>query len=146
MAKTVDVNTEIKINCPFSKVAAYAFNPDNAPEWYVNINAIEWKSEKPLQVGSLVAFKAQFMGKKLEYTYEFVELTESRLVMKTAQGPFPMQTTYVLEELDESTTLMRLRNNGQPSGFSKFMSPLMAKMMKKANQKDLLSIKSILEK
>lgn len=146
MAKTVDVNTEIKINCPLSKVASYAFNPDNAPEWYVNINAIEWKSEKPLQVGSLVAFKAQFMGKKLEYTYEFVELTESRLVMKTAQGPFPMQTTYDLEELDESTTLMRLRNNGQPSGFSKFMAPLMAKMMKKANQKDLLSIKSILEK
>lgn len=146
MAKTVDVNTEIKINCPLSKVAAYAFNPANAPEWYVNINAIEWKSEKPLQVGSLVAFKAQFMGKKLEYTYEFVELTESRLVMKTAQGPFPMQTTYDLEELDESTTLMRLRNNGQPSGFSKFMAPLMAKMMKKANQKDLLSIKSILEK
>lgn len=146
MAKTVDVNTHIEINAPIEKVADYAFNPDNAPEWYVNINSVEWKTEKPLRIGSQVTFKAKFMGKQLEYTYAFVELEpQKKLVMKTAEGPFPMQTTYELEDLGGGKTRMKLRNNGEPSGFSKLMAPLMTRMMRNANQKDLIMIKSILE-
>jgi len=37
---------------------------------YENIKAIEWKSPKPLAVGSPVAFVAQFLGRRLAYIYE----------------------------------------------------------------------------
>src|SRR5258708_40140063 len=131
----VDVLTETVIDRPAAEVASFAANPDNAPRWYVNIEAVEWKSPPPLQAGSQVAFVANFLGKRLAYTYEFAEVTGQRLVMRTAEGPFPMETTYTWEPAGEGKTRMTLRNRGEPSGFSRLTAPLMAMAMRRANKK-----------
>jgi len=141
----VDVTTSIEILAPLQKVAAYAMDPDKAPEWYVNIKSAEWKTSKPLAIGSKIAFVAQFMGKKLVYTYEVVDLSDTKMVMRTADGPFPMETTYTFHKISGNLTRMTLRNRGTPSGFSKLVSPFMSMMMKKANNNDLKSIKRLLE-
>jgi uncharacterized membrane protein len=142
----VDIQTEIVVNRPVNIVAEYAMNPDNAPEWYVNIKSVEWKTARPLMVGSQIAFKAVFMGRELAYVYEISELVPGKkLVMRTADGPFPMETTYLFDAIDSNTTKMKLRNRGNPSGFSKIFSPFMGMMMRKANKKDLGRIRDILE-
>jgi len=142
----VNVLTEIIINQPLSIVASYAANPDNAPEWYDNINMAEWQTPKPLVIGSQIAFKAKFLGKELAYIYEIVEYEkEQKMVMRTAQGPFPMETTYTWTAINDKTTKMTLRNAGAPAGFSKLFAPIMATMMRRANNKDLKKIKAILE-
>jgi hypothetical protein len=142
----VDVTSQIIINKPIYIVANYAYDPDNAPEWYVNIKSADWKTPKPLQIGSQIAFTASFLGRKLVYTYEIVEfIPGQKLVMRTAEGPFPMETTYIWTAIDDKTTRMILRNTGKPTGFSKLFAPIMARAMKRANNKDLINIKKIIE-
>ena len=143
---SVDVLTDIEIDRPRDEVAAYASNPDNAPIWYANIKSVEWQSPKPAAVGSQVAFVAQFLGRRLAYTYEIKELVPGeRLVMSTSEGRFPMETTDVWEDSASGGTRMTLRNRGEPSGFSKVATPFMAGAMRRANRKDLLQLKTILE-
>ena len=142
---TVDVVTELVIERPVEEVAAYATDPDNAPEWYANIDSVTWVTSPPLEVGSKVAFVARFLGRQLTYTYEIAEhVPGERLVMRTADGPFPMETTYTWAPAGPGATRMTLRNRGEPAGFSRFVSPLMAPAMRRANRKDLAQLRSIL--
>ncbi len=127
-------------------MSAYAADPSNAPEWYVNIESVEWKTPPPLRVGSQVEFVAKFLGRTLRYTYEFMELIPGRrLVMSTKQGPFPMETTYSWAAVGDGSTRMTLRNRGEPAGFSKMMAVLMKPAMRRANRKDLATLKALLE-
>jgi uncharacterized protein YndB with AHSA1/START domain len=145
-ASRVDVLSEIVIDRPRDQVAAFAAAPNNAARWYENIEAVEWKTEPPLAVGSRIAFLAHFLGRRLDYTYEIRELVPGeRLVMSTADGPFAMETTYVWEDAADGGTRMMLRNRGEPAGFSRVAAPMMAWQMRRANRKDLRMLKELLE-
>jgi uncharacterized protein YndB with AHSA1/START domain len=142
----VDVQCERTIRRPRAEVATYAADPDNTTSWYSNIKAVEWETARPLAVGSRLAFIATFLGRRLSYTYEIRELVPGeRLVMSTAQGPFPMETTYTWEDAGDGATRMTLRNRGEPSGFKKIAAPVMARAMRRAMTKDLECLSAILE-
>lgn len=143
---TVDVVTETVIERPCAEVAGYVCDPTNAPAWYANIETVEWRTEPPLRVGSEMEFVAHFLGRRLTYTYEVAQLASGeRLVMRTAQGPFPMETTYTFEHGGVDRTRMTLRNRGEPAGFVGVAAPLMALAMRRANRKDLAALKRLLE-
>lgn len=142
----VDIQTEIEIGRPRDEVFAFASNPDNAKSWYENIKAVEWETPRPVAVGSRIAFVAQFLGRRLAYTYEVKEMVPAdRFVVSTAEGPFPMETTYMWEDAADGSTKMMLRDRGQPKGFSKVASPMMAGALRRANRNDLARLKTILE-
>jgi Polyketide cyclase / dehydrase and lipid transport len=143
----IDAETEVTIAHPRADVAEYACEPDNATEWYANIESAEWQTPRPLAVGSRFAFVARFLGRRLAYVYEVKELVPGeRFVMATSEGSFAMETTYTWADAGDGATVMRLRNRGEPSGFSNLMAPLMAPAVRRANRKDLARLKRILER
>jgi hypothetical protein len=88
---------------------------------------------------------ARFLGRRLAYTYQVRELVAGeRLVMSTAEGPVPMETTYTWADTDGGTR-MTLRNRGEPAGLTKLAAPAVAAAMRRANRKDLAQLKRILE-
>jgi uncharacterized membrane protein len=142
----VDVSTAIEIARSRDAVAAFATEPDNAPTWYANIRSVAWRTPRPLAVGSRFEFTAQFLGRRLAYTYEVLELVPGdRLVMATSEGPFPMETSYAWVDGVGGGTRMTLRNRGEPSGFAGVAAPLMERAMRRANRKDLARLKEVLE-
>jgi len=143
---SVDVEGETTIERPSEVVAAFAGDPTNAPQWYANIRSVRWQTPPPVGVGSRLDFVARFLGRRLAYTYEVAELEPGRrLVMRTADGPFPMETTYTWEPAASSATRMTLRNRGNPSGFSRLTAPMMERAMRRATTKDLARLKTLLE-
>ena len=143
----VDVATEIVVDRPLEEVAGVAADPSNAPDWYANIESVEWQTPPPLRVGSRMTFAARFLGRRLVYTYEIAEMVPGeRLVMRTAEGPFPMETTYIWEPAEAERTRMTLRNRGEPSGFLRIAAPVIAAAMRRANRADLRALKALLER
>lgn len=143
---TVDVETSIEIDVPRDQVAAFAVDPENAPRWYVNIGSVVMETPPPVAVGSRMAFVAHFLGRRIAYTYEVREMVDGeRFVMSTAEGPFPMETTYVWSDTATGGTRMTLRNQGEPTGFGHLAAPVMARAIRRANLKDLRTLKSLLE-
>lgn len=144
---SVDVQVETTIKLPVGLVAAFAADPTNAPEWYANIKSVKWQTPPPVAVGSRMDFLAHFLGRRLAYTYEVVELEPGqRLVMRTSDGPFPMETTYTWHTTADGGTRMTLRNRGNPAGFSRFAAPAMELTMRRATTKDLARLKEQLER
>lgn len=142
----VDVLTEIIIERTHERVAEFAGDPSNAPQWYANIESVTWQTPPPVQVGSMMTFVARFLGRRLAYTYEVVDLVAGeRLVMRTAQGPFPMETTYTWESAGTGATRMTLRNRGTPAGFSRLAAPVVERATRRATTKDLARLKVVLE-
>lgn len=141
----VDVQVETVIDRPVAEVAAYAGDPTHAPEWYANIRSVQWRTDPPVAVGSRMDFVARFLGRTIAYTYEVVEWEPGRrLVMSTAQGPFPMRTTYEWQAAGDGTR-MTLGNTGEPSGFGRVAAPVMEAAMRRAMTKDLAALKALLE-
>ena len=70
----VDVTTDVVVSCPRARVAAFATDPLNAPLWYANIRSVELLTDPPVRVGSRMRFVAVFLGRRIDYTYEVLEL------------------------------------------------------------------------
>jgi hypothetical protein len=115
----IDVCTQIEIAWPRADVAAFATDPDNATAWYENIKAVVWQSPRPLAVGARLEFVAQFLGRRLAYTWD---------------------------DVGDGATRMTLRNRGEAAGFAKLSAPMVAAAMRRANRKDLERLREILER
>jgi uncharacterized protein YndB with AHSA1/START domain len=141
----VDVAVEIEIARPRAEVFAYVVDVENDAAWTTGLVRAEKKTEGPLQPGSRIARVSRFLGRELVYDIEIVGVEPDRaLVMKTSSGPFPMAIRYELEDAPGGTR-MRIRTQGEASGFFKLTGPLLSAAVKRQIGLDLAHLKDLLE-
>jgi hypothetical protein len=86
------------------------------------------------------------ISSNVAYTYAIVvHVPGEHFVMRTAEGPLPMETTYRWISTTDGGTRMSLLNRGEPAGFSRLVAPFMSTAMRAANRKDLARLKALLE-
>jgi uncharacterized membrane protein len=142
----VDISSEIVIDRPRAEVAAFAADPDNAAAWYEHIKRVVWRSRKPLAVGTRVAFLAESLGRQVEFDYEVTALVPGeQLVMRTAEGRFPMETTYAWRDEPGGGTRMSLQSRGEARGLGRVGVPFLKRAMRRSSEKDLERLKHLLE-
>ncbi|HMK93622.1 MAG TPA: SRPBCC family protein [Thermoleophilia bacterium] len=142
----VDVSTSIVIHRPRPDVAGYAARPDNAPSWCAAVTGVRWLTEPPLGVGSAIRFTTRWLGRRFDYVYEVVDYAlAERLVMRTADGSFPMETTYLWHDTPEGWTHMTVRSRCAPAGVAKLALPLIGIATRVADRNDLVRLRRILE-
>jgi uncharacterized membrane protein len=142
---STDVTVEKTITRPRAEVARHATDWRNDPEWIRALTEATLLTEPPLGVGSRVRRVAKFLGKRIEYVNEVTELEpERRLVMRSVEAPFPMTVTYEFEDAGEATR-MRIRAEGEASGFYRLAGPLLARSVERSIAGDLAALKRKLE-
>jgi uncharacterized membrane protein len=135
------VTAEIHVERPRDEVARFAMDWRNDTEWIGALSEVELVSEEPLRVRRV----AGFLGKRIEYVNEVVELEPGRrLAMRSVKAPFPMTVVYEFEDAGDGT-VMRIRTGGDATGFYRVAGPLLARAVKRGVEGDLARLKRRLE-
>ena len=99
----------------------------------------------PVAVGTTGREVRQFLGRRMESTYEITEYEPNRkLGFKTTSGPIPMEGGYTLESAGGGTKL-DFRIQGDADGFFKLAEPLLVRMVKRQVESDFGNLKDLLE-
>lgn len=141
----IDVKVSGRIDRPPDQVAGFAMEAENDTRWIGGISSARRLTTGPTDVGTRVERVASFMGKRIDYVMDVVELEPGRkIVLRSVKSPFPMKVTYGFERIDSGTEVT-LRVEGEPAGFYKLAGGLMAPGVRKNLTSDLKRLKDICE-
>jgi uncharacterized membrane protein len=141
----IHVEEQIRIQRPRAEVAAWAADPDNAPRWRKDVDKVEWKSQPPLRTGARIALTTPSLGLPLAYRYTVEEhVPGERTVLRTEEGPFPIETTLSFADAGDGATEVMLTTSGEKKG-SKVANRILERTIRRTSRKDLARLKKILE-
>jgi len=139
------IEINLVINRPIEEVFAFVSNSENLPRWRSTSLEVKKTSEGPLNVGSTFKGRFTFLGRQFDGNVVVTAHEPNRVfVSKMAEGPFPLETGYTLESVENGTHITFVVN-GEPGGFFKFAEPLVVSMAKRAYETDLQNLKEMME-
>jgi carbon monoxide dehydrogenase subunit G len=142
----LDETAEIAIRREPADVAAYMFDPAHDPDWISGISEAESLGPPPIAVGSRVRRRAGFLGRRIDYVMEVVDLVpDRRLAMHAVEAPMPMDVTYEVEPAADGS-VARVRVQGDAGGLYRIAGPLIGAQVRRSISSDVERLKQILER
>jgi hypothetical protein len=87
---------------------------------------------------------ARFLGQRIVYVMDVVELSDGRMRMHAVEAPFPMDVTYEFTPAGVRTNA-RIRVQGDPGGYYRLAGPLLPGMVRRSVTGDLRRLKRLVE-
>lgn len=140
------VDHSMTLNAPAAAVFDYLTDPEKATVWQSSLVEVSLTPDGPMQQGTRIAEVRKFLGRRIESTVEVTKLEPQRLfVGRVVAGPLQWEFRYTLEEAG-GTTRVHVHLEGEPGGFFRLAEPLVIKAMKKQLERDLATLKEIVER
>ena len=141
----IDVTAQTEIARPPDDVAAFAMEAENDTLWIGGISEARRLTSGPTGVGTRVERVAHFIGRRIEYVMEVVELEQGRrIVLRSIKSPFPMRVTYAFEHAPRGARAS-VRVQGDPQGFYTLAAVVMGPAVRRSIARDLRRLKEIVE-
>ena len=139
------IEISLVINRPVEEVFAFVSNSENLPRWRSTSLEVQKTSEGSISVGSTFRGRFTFLGRQFDGNIVVTGYEPNRVyVSRIAEGPFPLETGYTLEPV-ENRTHVSFVVEGEPGGFFKLAEPLVVSMARRAYDTDLQNLKEMLE-
>lgn len=141
----IEATAQINIAQPLHLVFEYTIHPNHAKDWYENVKESNCV-DNMLQVGSKANLLTNIMGKDFDFSYVIdVLIPNEKLVMKTQSGPFPMESEYTFQSINENETSVTITNRAQPKGVPVFLVSMVKGKVQKTIEESVQNLKKILE-
>ena len=140
-----NVESTIVIDRPVEEVFTYVADPDNIAQWAGPVVESKKTSSGPVGKGTTSTRVTQFLGRKMEATYEITEYQKNKYYEDfTTSGPVPINGRITFDEADGGTRVT-IRGELDGAGFFKLAEPLLARMAKRQTDTDVQTLKDLLE-
>jgi uncharacterized membrane protein len=135
----------VVINRPVEEVFEFMSNNENEKLYRKDLLESEQTSEGPMGVGTTTREVTQFLGRKIESTSEVTEYVKNKVVAtKSTSGPIPFKFRTSFEPVEDGTKLT-VEFEGEIGGFFKMAESLVIKRGMKQIEKDINTLKEMLE-
>ena len=141
----IEIEHSVVINRPIGEVFAYVSEIENEPQWQSGVVEAHKDSQEPLAVGHRGTEVRQFLGRRMESTYEITAYEpDTKFGFKVVSGPIPMEGGYTLQSV-EGGTRVTLAVQGEAGGFFKLAETMVGRMARRQIQADFDNLKDLLE-
>ena len=139
--------TKIMINRPVKEVWDFFKNPDNLVRWLSGFQKFEHVSGTPGTVGAKAKHHFLERGKELVLDGELTEVVEEKRIIGILDSSMMLnKVTNSFTDMGNDQTEVSLSSDTQFKGFLwKQVGPLMKGEFKKRQEKDLQTLKDLLE-
>lgn len=142
-----EVEVEATLDAPPARVGEIVGDPLKAPMWHRDIIAVRAADGRagPPGEGAALTVVVSRGDRHEEYRGRVVARAEGLVSVEVSGAAFPLVTDYRWEEAGTGRTRVRVRTTGRPRGAARLGAPLVAPALRRAGERDLEALRTIVE-
>ena len=142
----MNIKQSVVIDLAAEDIFAYMSDLENQADWSSVVIMVRNISPGVLHVGTRVRSTIRFLGRWLDMVFEVVECEPGRsLTIKSIAGVAPCYFCYHLEPVEDGVTTVSQEAMIQLSGMLGLDEPVIARVVQRQMEHDLLTLKDLLE-